>query len=149
MGTLLPVDDPRDNLSKMMRDELRALGKAHGIDLPPDMPHSDMTTDKKPNMVDTLRNAGITGPDMVHRNVGLYTQPARTDLEPYRNKILPKTPPPIVQPRSWDRDQEPAPPIEKMTMGQMRKECKSRGIKMDRRDNMNTLLEKLRGQNPA
>jgi hypothetical protein len=149
MGAIMTKsEDPRDNLLKMHRDELYDLGTAHGIVFPQgrDTPAFDATNNPN-HMVPMLRAAGIRGPDMSHRVLGspmpLVIPPPAT----YSNKILPKTPPPVPQqqrPLDWNRDAEPPPPIEKMTMGQMRKECKSRGIKMDRRDNMNTLRDKLR-----
>jgi hypothetical protein len=38
---------------------------------------------------------------------------------------------------------------DKMTIGELRTACKTRGIKMDRRDNMITLREKVRGKSAA
>jgi hypothetical protein len=151
MGAILTrIDDPRDNLMKMTRDELYDYGKENGIEFPQgrDTPAFDGTSAPVPNMVAILRARGLPGRDKSYRQLGA-PQPLLSDPPAsYSNKILPKTPPPIPSP-TWDRDQEPPPPIEKMTMGQMRKECKSRGIKMERRDNMNTLRDKLRGQNAA
>jgi len=147
MGAILQrVDDDRDNLMKMTRDELRDLGKQHGIDLPPDLPHSDLTSNPQPNMVAILRARGIAGRDMSHRVLGSM-QPVISELK-YRNQIIPKAPPPVIQPQRWEDEREP-PPVAEMTMGQLRKECKRLGIKMDRRDNMNTLRDKLREQNPS
>ena len=40
-------------------------------------------------------------------------------------------------------------PVEKMGINELRAECKSRGIKLSRRDNMKSLKDKLLGQNTA
>jgi hypothetical protein len=169
MGAILTkIDDPRDNLMKMTRDELYDYGKENGVEFPQgrDTPAFDGTSAPVPNMVDILRARGLPGRDKSYRQLG-SPQPLLSDPPAsYSNKILPKTPPPVPSP-TWDRDvaegvrahvnsiiDDPASDrhvevIEELTMGELRMHCKRRGIKMSRRDNMNTLRDKLRGQNAA
>jgi hypothetical protein len=150
MGAVLTrIEDPRDNLMKMTRDELYDYGMENGVEFPQgrDTPAFDGTSHPVPNMVAILRARGLPGRDKSHRVLGL-AQPLFSDPPPsYSNKIIPKAPPP--EPSLTWREPEELPTVDKMTMGQLRKECKILGLKMSRRDNMNTLREKLRGQNAA
>lgn len=137
MGAILQrIDDPRDDLLKMTRDELYAYGKAHGVEFPQgrDTPAFDMTG-RTTGMVDILRALGLRGPNMASRVLG---SPAPMEPPVYSNQIIPKAPPP-PPPAELPAD------VRDMTMGQLRKECKQRGVKIARTDNMNTLREKLRG----
>lgn len=126
---LLRIDDPRDPLLKASRYELCELAKAHGI--------SEIGYGKEmtlPEMVDILKKNGVHDIKIPDRPLGVYTPVIlNKDAAP---------PAPVV------RQQEPPKPVidkpvSEMSMNELRSECKNRGIKMDRRDNLNTLREKL------
>lgn len=133
---ILKIDDPRDPLSKASRYELCQLAKAHGI--------TEIGYGKDgqtlPEMVKILHDRGIHTITMPDRPLGIYKPVVLNadDVAPVSSQPAPAVP--VVEaPSAIDK------PVSEMNMTEMRKECKRRGIKMDRTDNLKTLRDKLSG----
>lgn len=150
MGMVLTrVDDPRDNLGKATRDELWDFAKSSGI--MPDMlkylsdhewdvqsgwrPRTNTATQAtitKPDMENFLRNRGMTNISVAVRAMGRPT-----------GQFLGPKPKPIVH-QVEVKPQEAAPTdISGMGIQQLRQECKRRGIKLSRTDNLAAIRDKL------
>lgn len=128
---LLKIEDPRDPLGKASRFELCQLAKAHGI--------AEITYGcglQLPDMVKILHEKGVHSINIPDRPLGVY-KPVVLNAD----DVAPQQPAPVAQP-------EPKP-VSEMNMTEMRKECKRRGIKMERTDNLHTLRAKLLEQNAS
>lgn len=143
LGNVWRQEDPRSNLEKASRYELAQLAKKLGFD--------DITYDTpQPLQVKKLRERGVTDINIPERILG--------DSRPlvYNTDKVEKAPAKPTEARSMtaeelleqefnaDRPKTPA----QMGMTELRSECKRRGIKMARTDNLRTLREKLE-QNAA
>ena len=134
MGAQLTrIDDPRDNLEKMTRDELFHYAKENGVALDPNMPAIDYTSHPAPNMVTILRAKGLRGVDMSRRFLGFN----QNRSEPVRHDPTPPVPNEITS--------KPATEPAHMSIRELRQECTRRGVKMERTDNIARLREKLSG----
>ena len=132
---LLRIDDPRDKLEKATRDELYDFARAQGVtDITEDMPAILMRR--------ILRSKGKTNIDIPNRPLG--SNPGVVAPPDKAQDVV--AVPEITAEEDLMRQYQAAKvaPAE-MTMGQMRAECKRRGIKMARTDNMDTLRAKLNG----
>lgn len=125
---VLRIEDPRSGLERASRYELCQLAAANGI--------TEITyecgLDLK-SIIEILRSKGVHSIKVPDRPLGIY-KPVLLGLEDQ-----PRTEPVKSEPVKMDK------PVKQMSMTELRSECKRRGIKMARTDNMNTLREKLRG----
>ena len=158
---LTKVIDPRDNLARATRDELWDYAKANGVDF-------DQSTATKALMEQVLRGRGLVNIRVAVRQQGRPTgqyfgapggdiaepeirtvsveddivrqyEEAQKNSQRIKNDTLAK--------RAEFRSEMELALVEKAggsTWNEMRWEAKRRGIKLDRRDNMDTLKEKLR-----
>lgn len=122
------AEDPRDTLSKASRYELCQVAQAHGIK---EISYSAELGLE--DMVKILRNNGVTDIKIPDRPLGLY-----------KPVILGLDGPPLATVEE-PAPEQPATPVAQMSMGELRSECKRRGIKMARTDNLHSLREKLGG----
>lgn len=127
---LLKIEDPRDPLNKASRYELCQLAKAYGI--------AEITYGSAlqlPDMVKILHERGIHDIKIPERPLGVYTPVVLNADEVEKTAPQPAAAAdPVIE-----------TPVSDMNMTEMRKECKRRGIKMARTDNLSTLREKLGG----
>lgn len=156
------IEDPRSNLDKTKRRELvegiRALGveqfEFNGVQFPLDpWPPAII-------MRAYLRGRGVMRVDNVPVRTLGSSEPSRTGR--YENKLQPSRPtsqgvdadtvsdlarqwPQQALPAGPEKPQEPVKPVPDMTMAELRKACKARGIPMARKDNMESLRAKLNG----
>jgi len=134
---LLTTEDPRDNLQKANRWELVAFAKENGIDL----------DENTPAIVSAkiLRDRGLTNIKIPDRPLGLYVSSKNEALVEHapsvKGEITINAEDDLV--RQYEQQQKARTDLSSMTIGQLRVACKERGIKMSRRDNMQTLREKL------
>jgi hypothetical protein len=154
---LTKIVDPRDNLGRASRDELWDFAKANGVAF-------DQRTATKQYMEKELRDRGLTNIRVAVRFQGAPTG----DYFPADGSAVTIEQPKI---REVDADadmtrqmKEQAAksndwPVEStvkkdgfpirlgllghLSINELRAECKSRGIKLDRRDNMKSMREKL------
>lgn len=133
------IDDPRDPLAKATRHELQAFAKSIG--------HFDFNFNGVQCRAD-LAPANITRAYL--RSIGKTN--IRTNAPPLgASARAPETTATNVPQVSADADlarqfasqMEPEPEQRPKTIGELRSECKRLGIKLDRRDNMNTMREKI------
>ena len=134
---LLTTEDPRDNLQKATRWELVEFAKANGIDL----------DENTPAIVSAkiLRDRGLTNIKIPDRPLGLYVGTKHEAMVDHSvsvpGEVTINAEDDLV--RQYEQQQKAKAEVSKMTIGQLRVACKERGIKMSRRDNMQTLREKL------
>ena len=144
-AVLHSITDPRDNLMKARRIELYRFAREKGVtEIVENMPGELMR--------DILRSKGITNIAVPSRQLGTPEQMVTTPTSHRDGTTEIKQPDKIVEvsaiadlKRQWQQNQEPKQPSE-MTITELRKECKRRGIKMARTDNMVTLKAKLNGE---
>lgn len=140
LGSVYRQEDPRGSLEKASRYELAQLAKKLGF--------TDITYDTpQPLQVKMLRARGVMEIDIPERILG--------DIRPlvYNTDPVQPAPEQKTEAKSMTAEElleqefrQRAPKtVSQMTMTEMRSECKRRGIKMARTDNMNTLREKLGG----
>ncbi len=129
LGNVFRQEDPRDNLGKATRYELCQAAKHHGI-TEFNYGTDDITLE---DMIAILRRHGIRDITIPNRILGDY-RPTVINAESVKSEKVVAA--------------EPAKAASDMSMTELRSECKKRGIKMARTDNMTTLREKLE-QNAA
>lgn len=122
------AEDPRDTLSKASRYELCQVAAAHGIR---EVNYSAELTLEE--MVKILRNKGVTDIKIPDRPLGLY-----------KPVVLGLDGPPLAT-MEEPAPEQPETPVAQMGIRELRSECKRRGIKMARTDNLHSLREKLGG----
>lgn len=158
---LKTIDDPRDSLAKARRWELEQYAKANGVtEIQPGMPAIVMRN--------ILRSRGLTRIPVPARPLGQQNQPKPRLM--YKNGILQQPQPPLPRPEPQSKGVEanadddlarqfgleritseekaklfPDKLVADMKITELRQECKRRGIKMARTDNMPALREKLNG----
>lgn len=143
LGSVYRQEDPRGNLEKASRYELAQLAKKLGF--------TDITYDTpQPLQVKLLRQRGITDIDIPERVLGdirplVYNTDQVQPVKAQKTEAKSMTADELLEQEY--RQQQPKTPAE-MSMTELRSECKRRGIKMARTDNLKTLREKL-GQDPA
>lgn len=138
LGSVYRQEDPRGNLEKASRYELAQLAKRLGF--------SDITYDTpQPLQVKMLRSRGVTDIDIPERILGdirpiVYNTDAVQPVQAKKTEAKSMTADELLE----QEYQKPKTPAE-MSMTELRSECKRRGIKMARTDNLKTLREKLGG----
>lgn len=138
LGSVYRQEDPRGNLEKASRYELAQLAKRLGF--------SDITYDTpQPLQVKMLRSRGVTDIDIPERILGdirpiVYNTDAVQPVQAQKTEAKSMTADELLE----QEYQKPKTPAE-MSMTELRSECKRRGIKMARTDNLKTLREKLGG----
>ena len=147
LGSVWRQEDQRGSLEKASRYELAQLAKKLGF--------TDITYDTpQPLQVKMLRSRGVMEIDIPERILG-DTRPIGYNTDPGKTAPAKQT-----EAKSMTAEElleqeylQSAPQVDKpasqMTMTELRSACKRRGIKMARTDNLNTLREKLSGQNAA
>ena len=137
---LLTIEDPRDNLQKATRFELVDFARKNGIQLDEGTPK--IVSEK------ILRDRGFVNIQIPDRPLGLYVGgETHATNEPIVHGSLQNADDLLVA--EYEHQKKEDANVSKMSMSRLRAECKSKGIKMDRRDNMQTLRAKLGQQNPA
>lgn len=140
------IEDPRDNLERAHRGELVAYAQANGQnDITEDMPAKDIR--------EKLRQRGLTRIQINKVPIGhigrhevrpLYDSKGKPLKSPAAPQINPAE---LAQFREWQRQQGQKPQeagdAATMSMADLRKACKAKGIAMGRKDNRDTLREKL------
>jgi len=131
------IDDPRDPLSKARRDELRRYARKNGIEVHPDMPALLLR--------DLLRQRGLTRPPIPNRPLGAQVQNGLPALPSGGQQNGVEADAIADLARQYQQQRQPPPPLAPSTMGinELRAECKRLGIKLERRDNMNSMREKI------
>jgi hypothetical protein len=160
LGKLHRIDDPRDSLSKARRPELLRFAQAHGLAVNEAMPADDYKDEHghvRPGIRTMLREKGLTKISIPSRPLG---KDGRHVIPP-----APKAVPPsndnntvtltrdelhiMIQnavAAAVQQKQEPAPRLverPRSEINQLRDECKALGIKMERKDNIETLTAKI------
>ena len=144
------IEDPRSNLDKARRSELYEFAKNNGVtEINDNMPAILMR--------EILRGKGLTRIPVPDRRLGQTNQPnprphyQNTMAAPGGQQPAPKgVAVDAVADLARQYQQEQRRPLaDSMTIGELRKECKARGIKLERRDNMTTIRAKLRGENAS
>lgn len=134
---LLSNVDPRDNLQKATRWELIDYAKANGVEVPNDAPA--IYTMK------ILRARGLTNIKVPDRPLGLYAGGValsdQTQISADTEVNVASADDDLI--RQYEQQKQEETDVSKMLMPQLRHACKTKGIKMDRRDNLKTLREKL------
>ena len=125
---LLTNIDPRDDLDKSDRWELVAACRLHGIKVAHDDP--GYITKR------ALRARGISKIKHIERPLGLYAPAASSSEDHIGNADE-------AMIRQYEAQKKEETDVSKMPMTQLRTACKAKGIKMERRDNLVTLREKL------
>lgn len=139
---LLSTEDPRDNLQKATRWELIDFAKANGIDVPQDAPA--IYTMK------VLRSRGLTNIKIPDRPLGLYT--GKGDALTESPAVMSDAEVTTANAeddliRQYEKQKKEEADVSNMSIQQVRRACKERGILISRRDNLQTLRAKLSGQN--
>lgn len=131
------VFDPRDNLEKARRKELENFARANGVEeVKPGMPAPLMRKIlRQRNLLDIKipQTRFLGGPP----DMQVKAQPVIPSAEPARTLDAVE----LLESEWKDYDS--------MSINELRAECKGRGIKLGRRDNMESMRRKLRGQDPA
>lgn len=144
------IEDARDRLSKMRRWELQQYARHHGVPYDVQMP--------APLLAQLLRSRGLNGADapVPPRPLGQPNQPHARKL--YNADGTPKVHVRPVQTeapgevnaeadllRQWQEQQKQTAgkSLSDMGINELRAECKRLGIKLGRKDNMNTMREKI------
>jgi hypothetical protein len=147
LGNVWKQDDPRSNLEKASRYELAQLAKKMGF--------TDITYDTpQPIQVKMLRARGVTNIEIPDRILGdsrplVYNTDQVAPAAPKETEAKSMTADELLE--AQYRNELSAKEIkepDEMSMTELRSECKRRGIKMARTDNLKTLREKL-GQDAA
>jgi hypothetical protein len=128
------IDDPRDPLSKARRSELVRYARANGVkEIDPDMPALLMR--------DILRRRGLTRPPIPNRPLGAQVQNGLPAVGTQQNGVEADA----LADLARQYQQQRQPPLAPSTMGinELRAECKRLGIRLSRRDNMNSMREKI------
>lgn len=142
------IEDPRDNLERAHRGELVAYAQANGqTDITEDMPAKDIR--------EKLRARGLTRIQIQKIPIGHIGRHEVRPLHDAKGKPLPSPAAPQLSPaelaqfREWQKQQaqqqpqEQASDVATMDMAELRKACKAKGIALSRKDNKQTLVEKL------
>ena len=139
---LLSVQDPRDNLEKANRDELAKYAKEMGV---------SGITEETPEIVSRkiLRSLGFVNIKPRARPLGSYQGKSFGGQSITDTTLSNSIDADVELERQWKQEQAAPKNDIPTTMGAMRKACKERGIKFSPRDKMQTLKEKLNGQNAA
>lgn len=143
--------DPRDNLDKARLRELVDFAHANGMkEINANMPADDIEGRPGTGIRGMLRAKGLTRIPIPRRILGAQqserTFPAkRNDLS---SNVVAINADELAAFRAWQAQQKKPPaetskPIADMTMAELRRACKAKGISMTRKDNMESLRAKL------
>ncbi len=149
---LTKIIDPRDNLARASRDELWDFAKANGVAF-------DQRTATKGYMERELRSRGLTNIRAAIRFMGAPTgdffppdggtvttvEPAKITEVDADADMVRQMKEQAANPQDWpvDSTHDARKHVDDMNQKELRAECKRRGIKMVRTDNMKSLREKL------
>jgi len=140
------IEDPRDNLEKADRDQLYRFAVRMGVKEIDDRMYMGGNAASLMRMI--LRQRGYTNIGVPQHQLGM---PRGTSIEqPSGNP--PQMLDDMLKEQLKTALEKPAPKaveVKELTMWELRKECKARGIKMQRTDNLKTLREKLNGLQAA
>lgn len=138
---LLSITDPRDNLEKANRDELERFAREKGVtEIKYEMPAILMRK--------ILRSKGLVKIDVPPRPLGFYEGGRNYGGEAVSDSQLTSNAQIHADDaleQGWKQEQEKVKTTDEMGIRELRSECKRRGIKMSRRDNMQALRDKLSG----
>lgn len=139
MGAVLTrIDDPRDTLERASRDELFFFAQSRGVsEIEQNMPAILMRK--------ILRQKGLYAINIPNRPLG--ANPGV--LAPDPQEQIPQMNADEALEEQWRQSKTEAKDVSKMGMGELRSECKRRGIKMARTDNLASLRAKLSGETTA
>jgi hypothetical protein len=151
MGAVLQrIDDPRDNLDKALPDELYFFAKSKGIANINRAEPADLMRHK-------LRVAGFIDIPIPNRVLGQPTDWRNEWSTGSKDDPRPSITAAQLLQKQWDDQQgktnsAPIPQknpvselmVDRMSIQELRRECRNRGIKLARTDNLKTLREKLR-----
>lgn len=143
LGSPSEIIDPRGSLERARRLELYRFATENGVSEIKDTMPADL-------MRSILRGKGLTNIAVPRRELGAM-QPTFTTPNSHRSgQPQPRQPDVIATvdatadlARQWAQ-QEAAKSVSDMTITELRKECKRRGIKMARTDTMTILKDKLK-----
>lgn len=140
---LLSITDPRDNLEKANRDELEKFAKEKGVEeIKEGMPAILMRR--------ILRSRGLVSVTVPNRPLGFYEGGKSYGGEAITDTQINSVNADDALEQGWKKEQEkPVSTPKEMGIRELRSECKRRGIKMARTDNMDTLRAKLNGEQAA
>lgn len=155
--------DPRDNLDKAHRRELVEFARANGVEVSEDMPADDIEGRPGTGLRNFLRAKGITRIAIPRRSIdhrGVEKTFPLQARKPAPQQATSDEWAEFQQFKAWKAQQQPAPvaaptpaapdkPVGDMSINELRDACKSRGIKMERRDNIASLRAKLNGENAS
>lgn len=139
--------DPRDAWDHARRLEVYRYAKELG--------HADITEDlPKDLMVARLKSRGVKPPTTPLRQIGAHVSARSGDTAPNSHHFdgTQQAPQPetvvmdALAVLERDHQQQKRAPVDGMNITELRQECKQRGIKMVRTDNMVSLKAKLNGQ---
>jgi hypothetical protein len=142
--------DPRGPWQKARLGELQNYAKEKGIKVSP-----DLGADK---LREVLMASGLPPPSPPPRTLGQYQENPSPASHRYQNTLQPASPARAIQgpvptpnvPARPAPDRQRAPvPVARMSINELRDECKRLGIKMERRDNMQSLRAKINGKQDA
>lgn len=140
------IDDPRDQLAKARRSELVKFARQNGVkDIDPNMP-ANLIRHK-------LRSMGLTRIMIPTRILGQPNQPhGNAKVSASNAPVIPTSGVEVSAMADLERQwrQEAAapkpvegPPLKSMGINELRAECKRLDIKLERRDNMVSMREKI------
>lgn len=136
------VEDPRDRLEKATRLELWRFAQENGVnEITPEMPAMLMRP--------ILRRRGLTNISVPRRELGSPRGSAVSNNSTVAASQADAT---ADLARQWQQEKirkEDEKATEEMSFMDLRKALKAKGVKFSRRDNMQTLREKWRGENAA
>lgn len=143
MAELFKIEDPRDSLAKCSRDDLWDYARVKGADIY--FPHGADTP--RDDMILILRNKGCTDIEYIPTVMGRPIKPS-----PYRELLREKFTARKIStemPASVGQNVPIGKSVAEMSRAELAKECKRRGIKMERTDTKQQLAERLSVQDAA
>ncbi len=131
------IEDPRDSLSRARRSELVPFARAKGL---------TNVTEAMPAVLirRELRAAGFTRIAVPHRPLGAQNQTPLPAGVTEGSKIA-EVDADADLARQFAAQSAPIKAVADMAINELRAACKERGIKLSRRDNMQSMREKLGG----
>lgn len=136
MTKLLTVIDPRDRLSKARRSELLRYATANGVSFDESMPADLMRAQ--------LRTKGLVRPDIAARVLGAPKEGLGKGVEQAQGANEVNATEDLMRQYQAQNGQKPAgKPVADMSINELRAEAKRLDIKVERRDNMLSLREKI------
>lgn len=141
MLQLTRIEDPRDNLERASRDELFRFAQDRGVKEIDD--RMFMGANAAIMMRKILRQKGMTNIQVRPQQLGMPPGVGESASSPVPSTETISADEMAERDYAAQQAVNPEVPVEKMDIRQLRHECKARGIKMARTDNLKTLREKL------